>query len=92
MAGIRHEVTVDVAPLLAPDGVARDLVAQLRALPSDSVVLLVGHEPSLSAIGAVLIGATEFAALDKACAARIDDQTVRWRLAWDADAPITTGS
>src|SRR3954462_10996067 len=50
VAGIQHEVEVDIAPLLAPDGSARDLVAALRALPGTSVVLLVGHEPSLSAI------------------------------------------
>src|SRR6187551_1458322 len=55
VAGIQHEVTVDIAPLLAPDGSARELTAVLQALPPTSVILLVGHEPSLSAIGAVLI-------------------------------------
>lgn len=92
MAGIQRPITVDIAPLLAPDGLARDLAAQLHALAPESVVLLVGHEPSLSAIGAVLIGAPDFMALDKACAARIDDRTVRWRFSWDADAPTSDGS
>lgn len=91
VAGIQHEVTVDIAPLLSPDGSARELVAALRALPPSSVILLVGHEPSLSALGAVLIGSSEFEALDKANAARIDDNHVRWRFAWDADAPIAAG-
>jgi phosphohistidine phosphatase len=91
VAGIQHEVTVDIAPLLAPDGSARELAAALAALPATSVVVLVGHEPSLSAIGAVLIGTEDFEALDKACAARIDDSHVRWRFAWDADAPIAAG-
>ena len=88
IAGIQHEVTVDIAPLLAPEGSARELVAALKALPPASVVLLVGHEPALSAIGAVLVGAPDFEALDKACAARVDDRTVRWRFAWDAEAPV----
>ena len=91
VAGIQHEVTVDIAPLLAPDGSARDLVAALHALPATSVVLLVGHEPSLSAIGAVLIGNPDFEALDKACAVRIDDTHVRWRFAWNAEAPVAAG-
>ena len=88
IAGIQHEVTVDIAPLLAPEGSVRELVATLKALPPASVVLLVGHEPALSAIGAVLVGAPDFAALDKACAARVDDRSVRWRFAWDAEAPV----
>lgn len=91
VAGIQHEVTVDIAPLLAPDGSTRDLVAALQKLPPASVVLLVGHEPSLSAIGAVLLGARDFEALDRACAARIDDRSVRWRFAWDAEAPTAAG-
>lgn len=91
VAGIQHEVTVDIAPLLAPDGSARELAAALAALPPTSVVLLVGHEPSLSAIGAVLTRDPDFVALDKACAARIDANHVRWRFAWNADAPVAAG-
>jgi phosphohistidine phosphatase len=91
VAGIQHEVTVDIAPLLAPDESARELTAALRALPVASVVLLVGHEPLLSAIGAVLIGTPDFEAIDKACAVRIDDTHVRWRFAWNADAPVAAG-
>lgn len=91
VAGIQHEVSVDIAPLLAPDGSARELAAALRALPATSVVLLVGHEPSLSAIGAVLLGSPDFEALDKACAARLDDGHVRWRFAWNAEAPVAAG-
>jgi phosphohistidine phosphatase len=92
MTSIQRDAAVDVAPALAPDGSARDLAAALAKLPADSVVLLVGHEPSLSAIGAVLVGDPDFEALDKACAARIDDGRVRWRFAWNADAPITAAA
>ncbi len=91
IAGIQHEVSVEVAPALAPDGNVRELAAAVTALRPLSVVLLVGHEPSLSGIGAVLIGDPDFEALDKACAARIDAGRVRWRFAWDADAPLTGG-
>ncbi len=91
IAGIQHEIPVDVAPTLAPDGNIRELAAAVTALPPASVVLLVGHEPSLSGIGAVLVGDPDFQGLDKACAARLDDGRLRWRFAWDAEAPLTGG-
>ena len=87
VAGIQHEVAVDAWPPLAPDGSARDAAAVIAKLPPESVVLLVGHEPALSAIGAVLVKDPQFEALDKACAARIDDGRLRWRFAWNAEAP-----
>jgi phosphohistidine phosphatase len=89
IAGIHEEIPVDVAPGLAPDGNVRELAAAVSSRPPDSVILLVGHEPSLSGIGAVLVGDPDFEALDKACAARLDGGRVRWRFAWDADAPLT---
>ena len=86
VAGIGCDVPVEVAMDLAPDGSARALVAALGQLPADAHVLLVGHEPSLSGIGIVLVG-DYFKALDKAEAIRIDGGKVRWRFAWDAEAP-----
>ncbi|MGE0549758.1 MAG: histidine phosphatase family protein [Kofleriaceae bacterium] len=86
-ATVACEVAIEAVPELAPDGSGRELVAALRALPADARVFIVGHEPSLSSIGELLTGA-EFEALGKAHAARIDDGAVRWRLAWDADAPV----
>jgi hypothetical protein len=53
--------------------------------------MLVGHEPSLSGIGALLVGAPDFEGLAKAQAARIVDGVLRWRFAWDAEAPIIAG-
>jgi hypothetical protein len=35
----------------------------------------------------LLVGASDFPALDKAEAVRITDQQLRWRFAWDAEAP-----
>ena len=76
-------VPVEVAPDLAPDAPARALIA---ALPADGSVLLVGHEPSLSAIGALLV-AGSLAPLAKAEAVRICNGALRWRFRWDAPAP-----
>ncbi len=85
--GLTSPIAVEVVCDLAPDGVARELANALRAQPDDAAILLVGHEPQLSAIGAVLLDKPDFEALDKAQAARIVDGKLRWRFAWDAEAP-----
>jgi phosphohistidine phosphatase len=84
---LESSVCVECVPALAPDGSPRDVAAAARAQPTGSTVMLVGHEPSLSAIGAVLVGAPDFEGLAKAEAARIVDGVLRWRFAWDAEAP-----
>ena len=86
-SGLHSELLVEAMPALAPDGNPRDVVTALTALPAASIVVVVGHEPGLSAVGALLVGQPEFASLAKAQAARIVDGTLRWRFAWDADAP-----
>ena len=88
--GLSCETCVEVVTDLAPDGNARQIEQAVRALGDDAAVLLVGHEPSISAIGSLLLGA-ELDALDKAEAVRILDGAVRWRFAWDAEAPIVVG-
>jgi phosphohistidine phosphatase len=85
--GLGCETPIEVACDLAPDGVARDVHNAIAKLPADAAVMLVGHEPSMSAIGALLVGKPDFESLGKAQAARIVDGAVRWRFAWDADAP-----
>ncbi|HMG54923.1 MAG TPA: histidine phosphatase family protein [Kofleriaceae bacterium] len=87
VAGLGLEVAVEALPALAPDDNPRNVVGALAALPGGATVILVGHEPGLSAVGALLLGQTEFAGLDKAQAARIDNGVLRWRFACDADAP-----
>ena len=87
-AGLHADACVEIAPALAPDGSPRDVVAAVRALDPGAAVLLVGHEPSLSAIGALLVGARDFEVLAKAEVARIVDGALRWRFAWDAEAPV----
>lgn len=87
IGSLQHDVPIDIATSLAPGGSPGDLVAAIRALPPGAVVMLVGHEPSLSAIGAVLVGDPAFAALGTGCAARLDAGRVRWRFAWNDTAP-----
>lgn len=85
--GLGCQVAVETMPALAPDDHPRSVVAALAALPASAIVVLVGHEPGLSAVGALLVGQPEFASLAKAQAARIVDGVLRWRFAWDAEAP-----
>ena len=86
-AGLGCQASVDVFPNLAPDGSARDVLAAIQSLSADAAVMLIGHEPGLSAVGALVVGKPDFEALGKAQAARIDDGVLRWRFAWDADTP-----
>ena len=88
-AGLASPIPVEVVPALAPSESGRAVVAAVQALPKDACVVLVGHEPGISAIGALLLGITDLAPLAKAEALRISDGALRWRFAWDADAPTT---
>jgi phosphohistidine phosphatase len=89
-AGMHCTRSIEIMPALAPEGGAREVVAALQALKAatpDAAVMLVGHEPSLSGIGALLANDPSFPSLAKTQAARIVDGLVRWRFAWDAEAP-----
>ena len=85
--GMHCELPIESVPALAPDGLPRDVVAAIKGLPENTSVVIVGHEPGLSAIGALVVGDPAFAALAKAEAVRIYDGQVRWRFTWDADEP-----
>ena len=86
-SAMQSTACVEVVPALAPDGDPREVAAAVRALGAGAV-MLVGHEPSLSAVGGLLVGAQDFEVLGKACAARIVNGALRWRFAWDAEAPV----
>lgn len=86
--GLVSRVAVEVVPGLAVVESVRAVVAAVQALPADACVLLVGHEPGLSTIGAVIARRPAFEALAKAEAARISDGALRWRFAWDGEAPV----
>lgn len=100
--GMTPQVIADAS--LCPGDDVRPLVAKLAKAASDGAgnpdavpaVMLVGHEPSLADLGALLTGAADFASLAKAEAVRIDGvgglgrggkARVRWRFAWDDAAP-----
>jgi len=90
-SGLHSELAVEALPVLAPDAHPRAVAAALAALPREAIVMVVGHEPGLSAVGALLVGQPEFASLAKAQAARIVDGALRWRFAWNGDAPEIVG-
>ena len=78
--------------LIAADLRARvaDEVARVKrdhSLTPGLAVVLVGHEPGISALGVRLTGDPDFAPLTKAQAVRIDGRAVRWRFAHDDVAP-----
>lgn len=83
------DACVEIVPDLGPDGSPPRVAAAVEALPANATVLLVGHEPSLSEIGSLIVGAPSLESLAKAQAARIVDGVLRWRFAWDAEAPAT---
>jgi len=86
-SGLQCEIVVEALPALAPGDNPRDVMTALAAVPAGSIAVLVGHEPGLSAVGALLVGQPELASLAKAQAARIVDGVLRWRFACNADAP-----
>jgi len=88
--GLEAKITIEVIPALAPGENARTVLAAVHALPADASVLLVGHEPGMSGVGALLLGVPDLAPLEKAEAARISDGQLRWRFAWNAEAPTTS--
>jgi phosphohistidine phosphatase len=87
--GLAVPVCVEIDVDLTPDGDPRAVAAWLAREPADAVVLVIGHEPSLSALGALLIEDDDFASLHKAEAARIVGGALKWRFAWNAEAPAT---
>lgn len=73
---------------LAPGGSVREVMAAIAAHDPTGAILLVGHEPALSGLGGALTGRADFPALQKAQAARIDGRELRWRFAYDGEAPV----
>lgn len=80
---------IETVPALAPGGSTRAVLAALTAVDPAAVVLLFGHEPSISALGARLTRDDGFDGMKKAQAVRIDGGVARWRFAHDDPAPVT---
>ncbi len=60
---VSSQVPLDFCDALRPGGSAEDLLAYLSKRPSRRQVLLVGHEPDLSALASHLIGSPRLANL-----------------------------
>ncbi|MCA9676912.1 MAG: phosphohistidine phosphatase SixA [Kofleriaceae bacterium] len=73
VAGLSWGGVIEAVPALAPDGDVRGVAARIRELDAGAQVVVVGHEPALSGLGAVLTARPDFPALRKAQAARLDD-------------------
>ncbi len=80
LAALGVTIGIDVAPALAPEVTPRPVLAALRAVSATAVVLVVGHEPGLSALGALLTGAADYPTIAKAEAACIRAGAAAWRL------------
>jgi phosphohistidine phosphatase len=78
---VRPDLWIEGFPPLMPDGNAHQVIDAIKAL-GEAVVMLVGHEPSLSGIGALLVGDPSFAGLAKAEAVYIAGGGVRARILW----------
>jgi hypothetical protein len=72
-----------VAWLSAPSA---DAAARIRDAAEHALIAVVCDEPVLSHLAASLLGAP-FAPLARAHAARIVNAALRWRFAWNAEAP-----
>lgn len=88
MAMMTEPIAITRVAELSPHGSARAIVDALRTLPPPSIVLIVGHEPTLSTIAARLAGLDDFGPIARAQAVRIVDDRIRWHFEWDAEAPI----
>lgn len=77
---------IEVMPDLAHSGDPDAIVKAVNQMPDDALVMLFGHQPSITWIAGQLAGAP-LAPLRNAEAIRIHHGRVRWRFAWDAEAP-----
>jgi len=78
MAGLGWSGVIEAVSDLATDGDPRRVEAHLRPLRRPAAVVVIGHEPGLSALGVLLTGRDDFPALHRGEAARIDGGAIRW--------------
>jgi phosphohistidine phosphatase SixA len=80
---------IEVPPGLGPiHGDPIGLARALADVAADAVVLLVGHEPTLTALARILAGGEALPPLAEGEALRVDDGEPRWRFAHDGAAPV----
>ncbi|MEO8846048.1 MAG: histidine phosphatase family protein [Kofleriaceae bacterium] len=89
--GLHATCAIETMPGLAPDESPQAILAALEQLPHDALIMVFGHQPTISRIGGLLTRNDNFAAIGNAEAVRIHRDRVRWRFAWDAEAPTPNG-
>jgi phosphohistidine phosphatase len=88
IAGLHWTGVIECVPALAPGGSPRDVAALVEKIEqAGGVVMLIGHEPGLSAIGAVVTGREDFPALKKCEAARVETGRLKWLFAATDEEP-----
>jgi phosphohistidine phosphatase len=85
--GLHVTCAIETVPGLALDEPPQAIIAALKRMPDQALIMLFGHQPTISRIGGLLTHDESFAAIGNAEAVRIHGDRVRWRFAWDADAP-----
>ena len=78
---------IESLPELAPEGHPREVARRAAELPDDALVMLFGHEPTLSAVGALLTARRDFRRARQGRGRADPPRPLRWRFAWNAEAP-----
>ncbi|MEZ4367724.1 MAG: phosphoglycerate mutase family protein [Kofleriaceae bacterium] len=86
-AALRYPGEIVADPALAPEADVRRLAQRLRAQPAAEALLVVGHEPDLSALLGLVVDDDDVPQLAKAEVVRVDGGVIRWRFGPDDDAP-----
>ncbi|HUS67180.1 MAG TPA: histidine phosphatase family protein [Kofleriaceae bacterium] len=83
LAAIGWGGALEASARLAPGSSTRATASWLeeRAAKLDGALVVVGHEPSISALAELLGGGERVSAFHKAEAALVEDGTLKWRLA-----------
>lgn len=83
---VNAKCVIETQVALSPDSDMTPLVGALALLPEASVVMLFGHQPTITQIASQIVG-RDVAMLANAEAVRVHHERVRWRFRWDAEAP-----
>ena len=86
---VNAKCVIETQVALAPEADAAALIGALALLPEASIVMLFGHQPTITEIARGLVR-KDVAMLANAEAVRIHHDRLRWRFRWDAEAPTLT--
>ncbi|CAN5331956.1 histidine phosphatase family protein [soil metagenome] len=83
---VNAKCVIETQVALTPEADVMTIIAALALLPEASVVMLFGHQPTITEIASDIVR-RDVAMLANAEAVRIHRERVRWRFRWDAEAP-----